>query len=351
LIYIKGFGIDIIIELKMKILINGVGRIGKSILRIALKNSSFDTITINEVNPNIKSIAYSINYDSTYGTIDDKFQVASNYIKNSTHKIEILNHKSIEDINLKDIDIIIDSSGSRVDVARLRELDIRAIFLTHPNRDADINIVLGVNGDRLNPLHHKIISTSSCNATALLPILQLIDENLGIEYGDIVTIHPMLNHQRVLDSGCIGSVDRGIECNLEFGRSATQNIIPSRTTTIEACSFVTSNINSNFISSSSLRVPTSTVGAIAVTLFIKKESTKEEIVSLCKEYQQNQKSDIILNNYEALVSSDFQGEKHTTIIDHRFTDVKGNRMVKLLIWYDNEWGYASKVVEIVEMVI
>ena len=331
----------------MKILINGVGRIGKAILRVALKSSSFDTITINEINPNIKAIAYSINYDSTYGTIDDKFRVDSNYIINSTHKIQILNHHSLEKIDLRDIDIIIDSSGSRVDIELLKRLDIRAIFLTHPNRDADINIILGVNGDKLNPLHHKIISTSSCNATALLPILQLIDKHKKIEYGDIVTIHPLLNHQRVLDSGCIGSVDRGIECNLEFGRSATQNIIPSKTTTIEACSFVIPSINSDSISSSSLRVPTSTVGAIAVTLFVKEECSKEEIISLCQEYEQNQKSNIMLNNYEALVSSDFQGEEHTTIIDHRFTDVKGKRMVKLLIWYDNEWGYASKVVQIV----
>jgi glyceraldehyde 3-phosphate dehydrogenase len=177
--------------------------------------------------------------------------------------------------------------------------------------------------------------------------LKLIDKHKGVEYGDIVTIHPLLNHQRVLDSGCIGSVDRGIECNLEFGRSATQNIIPSKTTTIEACSFVMPTINSNSIASSSLRVPTSTVGAIAVTLFIKEESSKEEIISLCHEYEKNQKFDIMLNSYEALVSSDFQKQRYTTIVDHRFTDVKGKKMVKLLIWYDNEWGYASKVVDII----
>jgi len=331
----------------MKILLNGIGRIGKAVLKIALENKLLNIVAINEINLNIKSIAYTINYDSTYGAIDDKFRVVDNYIVNSTNKIEILNHHSLADIDLQDIDIIIDASGSEVDISLLRELDVKNIFITHPTKKADINVVLGVNEDKLNASTQKIISTSSCNATAILPILKLIDKHKKIEYGDIVTIHPLLNHQKVLDSGCVSSVDRSVECNLEFGRSATQNIIPSKTTTIDACSLVMPSINSNLIASNSLRVPTRTVGAISITLFVKTKSSKDEIISLCQEYEKNQKFDIMLNNYEALVSSDFQRQRYTTIVDHRFTDVKGKKMIKLLIWYDNEWGYASKVVDIV----
>jgi glyceraldehyde 3-phosphate dehydrogenase len=331
----------------MKILLNGIGRIGKAVLKIALENKLLNIVAINEINLNIKSIAYTINYDSTYGAIDDKFRVVDNYIVNSTNKIEILNHHSLADIDLQDIDIIIDASGSEVDISLLRELDVKNIFITHPTKKADINVVLGVNEDKLNASTQKIISTSSCNATAILPILKLIDKHKKIEYGDIVTIHPLLNHQKVLDSGCVSSVDRSVECNLEFGRSATQNIIPSKTTTIDACSLVMPSINSNLLASNSLRVPTRTVGAISITLFVKTKSSKDEIISLCQEYEINQKFDIMLNNYEALVSSDFQRQRYTTIVDHRFTDVKGKKMIKLLIWYDNEWGYASKVVDIV----
>lgn len=337
--------------MKTKVLLNGIGRVGKAILRISLENKDFEIVIINEINSNIKSIAYSVNYDSTYGAIEDKFQAYDGYIQNSKNKIEVLNQPLLKDIDLEKIDIIIDASGSSIDVKELKKLPIRAIILTHPNRDADINIILGVNENKLDLKSHKIISTSSCNATALLPVLKLIDEKKGIEYGDIVTIHPLLNHQRVLDSGCIGSQDRDIDCNLEFGRSATQNIIPSKTTTIEACSLVMNKINSNIISSNSLRVPTSTVGVISVTLFVKNSITKDEILKLCQEYERDQKFDIILNNYEPLVSSDFQAQKYTSIIDHRFTDVKMNKMVKLTIWYDNEWGYASKVVDIVNSVI
>ena len=333
-----------------KVLLNGVGRIGKAILRISLEQKSFQIVAINELNSNIDNIAYSINYDSTYGRIKDKFIVEDKFIENKTSKIEILNETSLFDVDLKklDIDFIIDASGSKLDTKELKKLDVKAIFLTHPNKNADINVILGVNEDKLSLEKYKVISTSSCNATALLPIVKLIDDNYSIEYGDIVTIHPLLNHQKVLDSTCIGSHNRDIECNFEFGRSATQNIIPSKTTTIEACSFIMPNINSNIISSSSLRVPTDTVGVINITLFVNKSCSKEELLNLTQKYEDNQQSDILLNNKEALVSSDFKAQNFTTILDHRFTDVKMNKMIKLVVWYDNEWGYASKVVDIIK---
>jgi glyceraldehyde 3-phosphate dehydrogenase len=335
--------------MKTKILLNGVGRIGKIILRLLNKNELFEVIAINEINPYIKNIVYSINHDSTYGNIEDKFKITNNkYIENSSSKIEILNHSSLKDINLSDIDIIVDASGKKEDKTILESLDVDAIFLTHPNSSADINIILGVNEKKLDPKTQKVISTSSCNATALLPALNLLNEKKQILCGDIVTIHPLLNHQRVLDGSFVGSATRDVECNFEFGRSSTQNIIPNKTTTIEACSYICSNINSELISSNSLRVPTDTVGAINVTLFMKEKCSKEEIINLFEEYEEKQKFPIMLNNYEPLVSSDFKKENKTTIIDHRYTDVKNHNMIKLLLWYDNEWGYASKVVEILK---
>jgi glyceraldehyde 3-phosphate dehydrogenase len=181
-----------------------------------------------------------------------------------------------------------------------------------------------------------------------LPALKIIDKEKKIICGDIVTIHPLLNHQRVLDGHFVGSSTRDVEYNFEFGRSSTQNIIPNKTTTIKACSFVDSKFNHELISSNSLRVPTDTVGAINVTLFVEKSCIKDEIIEIFNEYEKNQKFDILLNNYDPLVSSDFKKEQKTTIIDHRYTDVKNGKMIKLLVWYDNEWGYASKVTDIMK---
>ncbi len=334
----------------MRVLLNGVGRIGKAILRIANSSKDIEIVAINELNSNIKNIAYSINYDSTYGQLENKFSIVDNAIENKNSKIQIFNHDSLLDIDYKslNIDFIIDASGSKVDTKKLKNLDVKAIFITHPSQSADINVILGVNEDKLDLKSHKIISTSSCNATAILPILKLIDDNKNIQYGDVTTIHPLLNHQKTLDSGCIGSQNRDIECNFEFGRSALTNIIPSKTTTVSACSYIMPNINSNILSSNSLRVPTETVGVINLTLFVEKECSKDELLQICEEYARNQKFDILLNNNEALVSSDFQKQTYTTILDHRFTDVKMGKMIKLVIWYDNEWGYASKVVNIIK---
>jgi len=332
----------------MKILLNGIGRIGKAVLKQLITNKDFEIVMINEINPYVENIVYSINYDSTYGKYEDKFKIVeNNYIQNLTSKIKITNFDSLDKIDLTNIDIIIDSSGKKEDINLLKQLPVIAVFLTHPNNEADINVILGVNEKDLNPNIHKIISTSSCNATALLPVLKLINDKKEILCGDIITIHPLLNHQRVLDGSFVKSDTREVNCNFEFGRSSTQNIIPNKTTTIKACSFVLPNINQNLISSNSLRVPTDTVGAINVTLFTKKESTKDEIIELFEEYEKNQNFPIVLNNFEPLVSSDFKKEKFTTIIDHRYTNTINN-MIKLLVWYDNEWGYASKVVEILK---
>jgi glyceraldehyde 3-phosphate dehydrogenase len=181
----------------MRILLNGVGRIGKAIVRIAQKSDLVDIVAINEQNTNIENIAYNINYDSTYGRFDDLFEHDTHTIYNSKSKIKILCEKSLEDIDFQQlqIDAIIDASGSKVDISMLKRLSVRAIFLTHPNNQADINIILGANEEALLQ-EHKIIATSSCNASALLPALTLLDKHYGIECGEITTIHPYLNHQK-----------------------------------------------------------------------------------------------------------------------------------------------------------
>jgi len=338
--------------MKNTVLLNGIGRIGKAILKQLIENKNIEVVAINDINPYIENIAYSINYDSTYGNIEDKFQVINDgCIKNSKIKIKIYHSNLLKNINLEGVDFIIEASGRKDDVNALSKLPVKAVFITHPNKNAHINIILGTNEEKLDISTHKIISTSSCNATALLPLLKLIDDTKQILCADIITIHPLLNHQRLLDGQFISSQTRNIDCNFEFGRSATQNIIPNKTTTVDACSYALDKFNHDLISSSSLRVPTDTVGAINVTLFTKQICTKVEIIKLFEDYEKAQHFPIMLNNHQPLVSSDFKKQNKTTIIDHRYTEVKNKNMIKLLVWYDNEWGYASKVIEILEFYI
>src|SRR5574344_1354288 len=296
--------------MKKRVLINGIGRIGKAILKQLLAKNEFEIVYINDINPSIKNIAYSINYDTTYGKFEDRFEVVeSSFLQNKISKIKITHIDNLKKLDLKDIDILIDSSGQKVNIKELKNLNVEKIILTHTEKNADINLVLGVNEKELDLKNHKIISTSSCNATALLPALKLINDEKEIICGDIVTIHPLLNHQRVLDGSFVQSATRDVELNFEFGRSSSFNIIPSRTTTIKACSFVNSKFGEELISSNSLRVPTDTVGAINVTLFTKKQSTKDEISKIFLDFEKNQKFPIVLNNFDALVSSDFKKEE------------------------------------------
>ncbi|RLA74874.1 MAG: aldehyde dehydrogenase [Epsilonproteobacteria bacterium] len=332
-----------------KILINGIGRIGKAILRISQNTDDINIVAINDINTNIQNIAYIINYDSTYGNIDDKYTAVGSFIQNQKSKIEVFNNNKLQDINLKNIDIVIDSSGMKIDKKVLNKLDVKHIFLTHPNSIADINIIIGINENSINTKEHKIVSTSSCNATAILPILKAIDDKFGIVCGDVVTIHPLLNHQKTLDAKCISSNDRDVKCSFEFGRGAMQNIIPSGTTTIDACSLVLPKISSDMFSSNSFRVPTDVVGAINISIYSKTACSKKQIIEFCELIATKQKFDIFLNNYDPLVSKDFQKQTFSTIIDHRWTDVKNSHLIKLVLWYDNEWGYASKVLDIVKL--
>jgi len=338
--------------LKNRILINGLGRVGKAILRIALKDKSLNIVAINELNSNLENIAYSINYDSTYGRLNDKFYVSNNYIQNTDTKIQILNYQKLEDINFKDlnIDIVVDASGSNYDLLKLKTLSPRLFFITHPEKNADINIMFGINEHLYKVNKYKIISTSSCSATAMLPVFKLIYDNYRVISADITTIHPLLSHQKTLDCQCVGSYSRNIECSFEFGRSSVQNIIPSKTTTIEAARLVSPCAKNTPISSSSFRVPTNIVGALNMVLHIKKRTTREKLIELCKKYEKNQSSHIIKNSFEPLVSEDFKAMEFSSIIDHRFTEVINHNMIKLVVWYDNEWGYSSRVVEMIKYI-
>ena len=339
----------------IKVAINGLGRIGKSVLRIILKSNNIEIVAINEINKNIENIAYILNYDTTYGNLDDKFyKIDDLTIANSKQQIKVYTYDNICELdfeNLK-IDALIDSSGSKSSFENAKSIlsknIIKAVFLTHPSKYADINLIFGVNEHNFDSDTHKLISTSSCNATALAPILEILDNNFGIEVGEITTIHPFLSHQKVLDGGCIGNTDREVVCNFEFGRSSSHNMIPAKTTTIEACEMANPKFNSEIFGANSFRVPTQTVGAINASFILKSKIDIDEVKKLFLATESSQKFKIIKNNFEPLVSSDFKGEEFSAIIDHRFSDVKLQKLLKLVIWYDNEWGYASKVVQAVE---
>jgi len=310
----------------LKILLNGLGRIGKAILLNALK-LNIKIRAINEAIKDLNNLAYILNYDSTYGKSEFEFSVEGDNLIVNNQKIKLFN-KDLNEI-YNEFDLIIEASGAYKDFKRGR------VLFTYPNKNA-LNIIYGVNEDILK--NQNLISASSCNANALYPVLFEIDKAFKIINGDIITIHPLLNHQKTLDGKCIESNERDVECNYEFGRSSVFNLIPSHTTTLKAIGLIEKKFE-EILTSSSIRTPIDTVGAINVVLWLEKEVSKEDIIKTLS------KNKIIKINKSPLVSSDFKKEEFS-IIDKRFLQVKKN-MVKLVIWYDNEWGYAKRVVKLI----
>ena len=308
----------------MKILINGLGRIGKLILREGIEK--FDIVAINEKITNPNNLSYVLNYDTTYGKSEIEFIAYKDYLIANGKKIKLYS-KNLNELVDK-FDLVIEASG------KYHKIDAKNIIYTYPNINVK-NIIYSVNDENLS----LPFSASSCNANALYPVLKLIDENFNIISGDIVTIHPFLNHQKVLDGVCLQSGEREIDCNFEFGRSSVFNIIPSNTTTIKAISLIDKKYQ-NLITSSSIRVPTNTVGVINAVFWLEKKVNMEKILKILKTNK------IIKINDLPLVSSDFKGEIYT-IIDKRFIKVNKN-MVKLTIWYDNELGYAKRIIKLPE---
>ncbi|MBN2894355.1 MAG: aldehyde dehydrogenase [Campylobacterales bacterium] len=334
----------------LRIAINGVGRIGKSLVRLALQDPTLQLVALNDLNPSPENLTYSLNFDTTYGRLRPALTCNENRLYHNTRPIALYRERDIAQVPWKahDVDILIDASGDARNVERAREAierhHLKALFLTHSPEAVDFTMVLGVNEQALDPTIHRLISASTCNATALSPLLNLLQRHYGITGGFVTTVHPWLSHQKVIDGGCIDAQDRNVSCNFEFGRSSTDNIIPTQTTTIAACSRVLSFVSDALIGSLSLRTPTATVGCIDATLSLGRSVETHELIELLKEAQRTQRFEVFYNNFERLVSSDFKGERYTTIIDHRFTQMRGN-LLKCIIWYDNEAGYASKVLD------
>jgi len=337
--------------------INGFGRIGKAIFRTNLKKKKFKIVAINDINPDIGNIVYQLNYDTLYDTLSKKFKYENDVIYNDEHSIKVFKNKHIDEVNWKfhDVDIVIDASGILENVLRaksaIEKQNLKKIVVTHSPNEVDFTMVLGANEEKLDITKHNVISSSICDATALAPVLKLVHENFNIQSGYITTLHPWLNYQTLMDGPSSSwSVPGEIYHHYAMGRSAIGNMIPKPTSALNATCKVVSGISENIIGSFSYRTPTAIVGSADITLNLEKSTTKEKIIEIFESVENNQSLDIIHNNFEPLVSLDFKKSEFSAIIDHRWTDVIADNVLKLVLWYDNEWGYSTRVVDQVSFI-
>ncbi|MBU1052666.1 MAG: aldehyde dehydrogenase [Proteobacteria bacterium] len=337
----------------MRIGINGFGRIGRAITRIIVENKSLDIVAINDINPDPSNLAYLLKYDTTYGRLSEKIWADERklYINNET-EIALYSQEDVTKVpwDKHGVDFVIDASGVKSCLQKLHSLQnlgVKRCVVTNSPEDSNIkSIVMGVNEKTIN-LDDYILSSSICDANAFVPVMNLLQENFGVDHGFVTTLHPWLGYQNLLDGPSMSVSDPGhIHSTYVLGRSSINALIPKTTTCISASCRALPWLDGKFMSLS-YRVPTMIVSSADISVKLEKNVTREEIKRVFENAEQIQQYKIIKNVNEPLTSIDFTGSEYSAIVDHRWLMVNGHSYCKFILWYDNEWGYSSRVIDLV----
>ncbi|HEX4713591.1 MAG TPA: type I glyceraldehyde-3-phosphate dehydrogenase [Ktedonobacteraceae bacterium] len=319
--------------------INGFGRIGRQSMKAMLERhgGELEVVAINDLT-DTKTNAHLLKYDSTYGRFPGEIEATPDSLIVNGHKIKVLAQRDPAQIPWGDlgVEIVIESTGFFTDAAKasahLRD-GVKKVIISAPAKGEDLTIVLGVNEHAYDPSKHNIISNASCTTNCLAPAAKVLNDTFGIEYGLMNTIHAYTNDQRIQDQ---------VHPDLRRARAAAVNIIPTTTGAAKALSLVIPELKGRF-DGMSLRVPNLTVSVVDFVATLRKETSTAAVNEAFKAAAAGPLKGILDFTDEPLVSSDFRGDTHSSIIDGLTTQVLGGNMVKVVAWYDNEWGYSCRV--------
>ncbi len=334
--------------MKIKVGLNGFGRIGRSVLRLveADANAKYEIVAIN-ARANAETLAHLFQYDSSFGTFKGEVEVKDNdTIVVNGKEIKITRAASPKEIPWKElgVDIVVENTGKfkkREDAQGHIDAGAKKVIITCPAKNEDITLVLGVNGDMYDNDLHNIISNASCTTNCLAPVAKVIDEEFGIENGMMTTVHAYTNDQQVLDKS---------HKDLRRSRACGASIIPTTTGAAKAVALVLPQLKGK-LNGFSLRVPTQTVSIVDLVVNVrKKDITAEEVNAALKKASEGELRGILGYSDKPLVSVDYKGDERSSIVDGLSTMVMDNGLVKILSWYDNEWGYATRTHDLVNIV-
>ena len=322
--------------------INGFGRIGRQVLRATLERQS-QKLEVSAVNDlaDAKTNAHLFKYDTNYGTFPGSVQARNGSLVIDGSEVRVFAERDPARIPWAElgIDLVIESTGLFTDAAKASaHLDggAKKVIISAPAKDEDITLVLGVNDSKYDPKEHNIISNASCTTNCFAPMVKVLHEAFGIRYGLMSTIHAYTNDQKILDQ---------VHGDLRRARAAAMNIIPTSTGAARAVGLVIPELQGK-LHGVAFRVPTSTVSATDFTAVVERKTTVEEVNAAFKEAAGGSLKGILDYCDEPLVSSDFKGNPHSCIFDSLSTIVMEGEMVKVLGWYDNEWGYACRTADL-----
>ncbi|MCO1601578.1 type I glyceraldehyde-3-phosphate dehydrogenase [Desulfosporosinus nitroreducens] len=332
--------------MSVRVAINGFGRIGRLTLRAALNKSlPFEVVAINDLgSPDL--LAHLFKYDSVHGVLPNSVELDKNRMIVDGKSIEILAERNPLDLPWRKlgVDIVIESTGrftKRDAAAQHLTAGAKKVVISAPGKNEDITVVMGVNDDNYDPLNHHIISNASCTTNCLAPVAKVLLDAFGIEQGMMTTTHSVTNDQRILDLE---------HSDWRRSRAAYQSMIPTTTGAAKAVTLVIPELTGK-MNGLAVRVPTPNVSLVDFVANLSKSTSKEEVNSTLREASEGKLKGYLEYTELPLVSRDFNGNPASSIIDGLSTMMIGERMVKVLAWYDNEWGYSNRILDLVKLIV
>ncbi|SEM97666.1 glyceraldehyde-3-phosphate dehydrogenase [Lihuaxuella thermophila] len=328
----------------LRIAINGFGRIGRMVFRKAISDPSIEVVAINASYP-AETLAHLVKYDTIHGMFHHEVSATEEGIAVNGHVVKLVSNRDPRALPWRelDIDIVVEATGKFCDregASKHLEAGAKKVVITAPGKNEDITIVMGVNESGYDPEQHHIISNASCTTNCLAPVVKVLHDAFGIEHGLMTTVHAYTNDQKNLDNP---------HKDLRRARACAQSIIPTKTGAAKALGLVIPELKGK-LNGFALRVPTPNVSVVDLVADLKTHVTVEEVNRVLKEASETTMKGIIQYCEDPLVSSDFNGNSHSSIVDALSTMVIGDRQIKVLAWYDNEWGYSCRVVDLVKHV-
>jgi glyceraldehyde 3-phosphate dehydrogenase len=323
--------------------INGFGRIGRQVTKAILERHGDDVelVAVNDL-ATPEENAHLFKYDSNYGVYPGSVEARDGAIVIDGHPVKVLAERDPAQLPWDElgVDVVVESTGRFTDAEKARahlNAGAKKVIISAPAKNEDITIVLGVNQDAYDPARHSVISNASCTTNCLAPVAKVVNDHFGIERGLMTTVHSYTNDQRILDV---------VHDDPRRARSAAMNIIPTSTGAAKAVALVLPELRGKF-HGLAMRVPTSTVSMVDFTADLTKSASVEAVNSALCEAANGQMKGILAFSEEPLVSSDFKGNPASSIVDGPLTIAIGGNMVKVMAWYDNEWGYSCRVADLV----
>jgi len=329
----------------IKVGINGFGRIGRNIMRAAMGDSGIDIVAVNDLT-NAATLAHLLKYDSILGNLKGDISASGDKITVNKDQFQVLSIKDPAQLPWKSlgVDVVFESTGiftSRDGAEKHLSAGAKKVVITAPAKGPDLTVVIGVNEDKYDASKHHIISNASCTTNCLAPVAKVLHETFGIRKGWMTTVHSYTNDQQLLDLP---------HKDLRRARAAALSIIPTTTGAALAVGEVLPEIKGR-LDGIAMRVPTPNVSVVDLAVLVDKKTSKEDVNAAFKSAADGKLKGILEYTTEQLVSVDFRGNPHSSILDSSYTAVMDGDFVKVLSWYDNEWGYSSRCVDLLRFLV